>query len=63
MAIPAGWSGGQGDVYCIVGEVYCVVVPELRELSCGTVWKFRLGGQCDVYMRNIMHCSSGTNEA
>ena len=44
MEIPAGVSEGDGDVYCIVCEVYRIVVPELRGLSSGTMWKFRLGG-------------------
>ena len=41
----AGVSGGQCDAYCSVCEVYCIVVPELRELRSGTMWKFRLRGQ------------------
>ena len=45
MEIPAGVSGGHGDAYCIVCAVYCIVVPELRELSSGTMLKFRLWGQ------------------
>ena len=45
MEIPAGVSGGQGDVNCIACKVCCIVVPELLKLSSGTMWKFRLGCQ------------------
>ena len=55
MEIQAEGSGGQGDVCCIVCKVYCIVVPELRKLSAGTMLKFRLGCQGVSVMYNALY--------